>query len=385
MTSKQRLLSAINRTKADRLPVTTHHVMPWYLDTYLEGMSSDEFFDYFGLDPIKWVVEHTTADPENERPDPNQGERGFLDAQRFVSDTWRIEEEKLTGYETTTTRYTFVTPRGNLSMVLQSNDQTAWVYEHLIKKPSDIDLIGEFATKPVSDNDAINRIAESYGERGIIRSHVPCFDIFGQPGCWQDACCLVGTEHMIMATYDDPEWVHSFLGILRDRKLHFVTSMKGAQCDIMELGGGSASTTVISPKIFETFVAPYDSAVIKAAQNAGQRISYHTCGGMMPILEQIADMGPDAMETFTPPSMGADVDIAEAKRRIGERVCMIGGFDQFHYLVGTTPEETRKEVRRCFEAAGENGGYILAPSDHFYDADPSLLTALAEEAHRCTY
>ena len=43
-------------------------------------------------------------------------------------------------------------------------------------------------------------------------------------------------------------------------------------------------------------------------------------------------MGPDAMETFTPPDMGGDVDLAEAKRRIGDKVCMIGGFDQFHFF-----------------------------------------------------
>ena len=61
----------------------------------------------------------------------------------------------------------------------------------------------------------------------------------------------------------------------------------------------------------------------------------------------------------------------EAKRRVGERVCMIGGFDQFHNLVNCTPEETRTEVRRCFEAAGQRGGYILSPSDHFFDGIPS--------------
>ena len=30
---------------------------------------------------------------------------------------------------------------------------------------------------------------------------------------------------------------------------------------------------------------------------------------MMPILEDIADMGPDAMETFTLPAMGGDVGV----------------------------------------------------------------------------
>lgn len=42
---------------------------------------------------------------------------------------------------------------------------------------------------------------------------------------------------------------------------------------------------------------------------------------MMPLLERIADMKPDAMETFTPQSMGGDVDLKEAKHRLDNRVC----------------------------------------------------------------
>ena len=57
----------------------------------------------------------------------------------------------------------------------------------------------------------------------------------------------------------------------------------------------------------------------------------------MPLLERIADMGPDAMETLTPPGMGGDVDLAEAKRRVGERVCLVGGWDQFHFSRAARP------------------------------------------------
>jgi uroporphyrinogen decarboxylase len=219
----------------------------------------------------------------------------------------------------------------------------------------------------------------------LIRGTIPGFDIYGQPGCWQDAAVLFGIEELIMATYDDPHWVHEFLSILREKKILFIQSMQGAQFDLVELGGGDASSTVISPSIFEKFVAPYDAELIDAAHAAGQRIVYHTCGGMMPILETIADMKPDAMETFTPPSLGGDVDLAEAKQRIGDRVCMIGGFDQFHYFKGTTEKETRAAVRRCFEDAGERGGFILAPSDHFFEADIRLLKAYANEAKKCAY
>jgi uroporphyrinogen decarboxylase len=77
--------------------------------------------------------------------------------------------------------------------------------------------------------------------------------------------------------------------------------------------------------------------------------------------------------------------LKEAKRRIGDKVCMIGGFDQLHFFQNCDPEETRAEVRRCFEEAGGNGGYILSPSDHFFDADLKLIKAMADEAKNCVY
>jgi hypothetical protein len=385
MTSKQRMLAAIGRKAPDRLPVTTHHIMQYFLDTYMSSISFEEFFDYFGLDPIVWAVPHKADASRGFYYDQNQGDVGFLESRRISSDNWRIEFEEISDPQYKTFRYDFITPKRTLSMVTQSNIHTTWVSEHLVKEKSDIDIIAEFATEPLCDVAALNKIAAEFGERGLVRGHICCFDIYGQPGCWQDACCLYGTEKMIMAAYDDPKWVHSFLKILQKRKITFVKSLKGAKYDILELGGGDASTTVISPKLFNEFVAPYDKELIRLTHEAGQRIVYHTCGGMMPILEDIAAMQPDAMETFTPPAMGADVDLAEAKKRIGDKVCMIGGFDQFHFFKGCTPEQTRAEVRRCFEAAGENGGYILCPSDHFFDADVELIKAYADEARKCVY
>jgi uroporphyrinogen-III decarboxylase len=196
---------------------------------------------------------------------------------------------------------------------------------------------------------------------------------------------VYGIENLIVAAFEDPAWVRELLSALQARKLNYVRSMAGAPYDLLELGGGDASSTVISPALFHDFVAPYDAPVIAACHAAGQRVVYHTCGGMMPILEHVAAMGPDAMETFTPPGMGGDTDLAEAKRRIGGKVCMIGGFDQFHFFQGCAPGATRAEVRRCFAAAGEGGGFILSPSDHFFDAEPALIAAYAEEARACRY
>jgi hypothetical protein len=382
MTSRDRLLVALNRGTPDRLPVTTHHLMPYFLNTHLGGMSSAQFFDHFGLDAIHWT--HPI------KPDRAGGQRLrrmrigpdlWFDA--IITAEWRIQE--LPARKPQARHFSIVTPKGTLTTTIEFNEHTSWCTEHLIKGKGDADIIAEFLPAVACDVEAVNCAASALGQRGIVRSAIPSFPIYGQPGCWQDAACLVGTERLILESFDDPGWVHTLLRILQHHKQEYIWSLSGAEYDLLELGGGSASTTVISPKIFERFVAPYDAELIACAHKAGQRIVYHTCGGMMPILEQIADMAPAAMETFTPPTMGGDVDLAEAKRRIGDRVCMIGGFDQHHDLWRCSPEQTRRAVRRCFERAGEGGGYILAPSDHFFDAEPVLIAAFADEARRCAY
>ncbi len=364
-TSRQRLLTALGRGVPDRLPVTTHHLMPSYLRQ--AGFSSElEFFDRFGLDAIRWTTPLRAA----------------LEA---GGPGWRLEQETIPNPDYHTTRSRFVTSRGTLTMLLQDDGRTAWVRERLLKEKRDLDVLTAITLEPACDLPAVASAAAGLGDRGIVRGAVPGFPVYGQPGCWQDAAVLFGIEPLILATFDDPGWVCSLLSFLQGPKLAFLHSAEGAAFDLVELGGGDASSTVISPAIFDRFVAPFDAPLVEAAHASRLRVVYHTCGGMMPILERIADMGPDAMETFTPRSMGGDTRMAEAKRRVGSRVCMIGGFDQVNDFVGCPSAQTRQTVRRLFDEAGRDGGYILAPSDHFFEADGALVRAFADEARSCEY
>lgn len=385
MTSRERLLAALDRRVPDRLPVTTHHLMP----SFLAGMGSlteREFFDRFGLDAICWTTPLLQPPPIHVGPPgAGAGQMTVGAGLRTSGAAWHLECEAVPDARYQATRYTFVTSRGNLTTLLQDDGRTTWVRERLVKEKRDIEIVEAIALEPRCDVEAVNASADACGDRGIVRGAVPGFPAYGQPGCWQDAAVLFGIEPLILATFSDPGWVAAMLSTLQRPKLAFLRSARGARFDLIELGGGDASSTVISPSIFDRFVAPFDAPLIAAAHDAGLRIVYHTCGGMMPLLERIADMGPDGMETFTPRSMGGDARMSEAKRRIGSRVCMIGGFDQFHDFVGCTPERTRRAVRQLFEEAGDGGGYIVAPSDHFFEADEVLLRAFAGEAHSCVY
>ena len=89
-------------------------------------------------------------------------------------------------------------------MTLACDPFTAWVVEPLIKEKKDIDLIGPWVTAPKCDVEEVNRRADEFGERGLVRGYICCFDVFGQPGTWQDATCLVGIERLILEAHDDP-------------------------------------------------------------------------------------------------------------------------------------------------------------------------------------
>jgi uroporphyrinogen decarboxylase len=373
MTSKERFIKALKREKPDRLPVTTHHIMPYFTKKYLNGINDQAFFDYFGMDPIKWLIPVKADEKKNE----------FIKDGYLQSDNWRINISDIGG-EYPTKLFEITTPAKKLTTIIQYNDYTSWVTEHLVKEKSDIEVLDKFMPWPTYDVRKINKEAEAYGSRGLIRGHILGCEIYGQPGCWQDASCLFGIQELIMQTYDDPEWIHSFVKMLLNKKMICVESLAGAKYDLLELGGGDASSTVISPKLLEEFVIPYDQQIIEKAHSLGQRIVYHTCGGMMPILEILVSMNPDAIETLTPVDMGADVILSEVKRRVGDKVCLIGGFDQFHGF-NCTPEETRAMVRKNFEDAGVGGGYIISPSDHFFDANIENIKAFADEAHKCLY
>ncbi len=175
MTSKQRFLAALNGELPDRLPVTTHHLMPSFLKQYMNGISNDEFFDYFGLDPILWVNAHKPDERRGQYFDPAHFP-GYLEPRRINSDTWRIIPEIVESPDYRIIRYKFITPEKTLTMLIQSDEHMTWVKERLIKEKSDIDIIERYATRPICDVDGVNREAERYGSRGMIRGAVSSFE-----------------------------------------------------------------------------------------------------------------------------------------------------------------------------------------------------------------
>ena len=370
MTSKERMMRALHREKPDRMPVTIHQWQKYHLDHYMDGMDALSAFKACGLD-ASIAYFGTVAQSQ--------------DVEVMQYPEWREEIVVVKDDpEKTIKHHTITTPGGQLTFKTGANRITEWMIEYPIKKQGDIELIDKYMPVPELDQADVARVYDEVGDAGILRGFVWGYQV----GPWQHAAgALVPLETLILETFDNPDWVHRLLRMLLDKKLRFIEeSLKGAKFDLIETGGGAGSDTVISPGIHHEFCLPYDRQIHRALHDVGHICAYHTCGGMMHILDLILENESDASETLAPPGVGGNVTDPEKVREVfGGKLAMIGGMDQFNILTSGTVEQIRAEVERLFEGFGPGGGYIMSPSDHFFETPPENLQIYADAASECRY
>ena len=366
MTSRERLMIALDNGRPDHLPCQVHGWMDYYLNHYLDGADWYEANERTGMDHAIYVSPEYAYDEKdlaNWQPD-----RRELGRDKSGNDRW---EEIVR------------TPKGDLHHTGAGNEMTEWEIEYLIKDEADFEIWNTYYPVPVkADFTPVQKVKDRLGDRGIIRSH-PFSPGQGSP--WQSFCTKVHTEKAILWAIDDPDFVHHALDEILKKTLRVTEMWKGTPADMVEVGGGAGSSTVISPSMFSEFCVPYDRQQNTALQAAGLKVVYHLCGGIMPMLDLVLENGADGLETMTPPSMGGDCDLAEASRRVGGALFFIGGFDQNAGFERGTPEAARQIVFDCFEATVDHAGYIIAPSDHFFHGDPANLKAFADACKECVY
>jgi uroporphyrinogen-III decarboxylase len=371
MTAKERLLTALHKGMPDRLPVSVHQWQQYHLDKYLGGIRPIEAFERFGMDAQIQYFE-------------SMGQFWLVDADfaRFSTPEW-IDEATALGDEpdNRVVHHRIRTPEGTLTYKTAGDRKTTWITEYLIKRPEDIELIRRYMPVPKLELGPILAAYDELGDRGILRGFV-----WGdQTGCWQHACCMMDINQLLILCFDQPDWVHELLGILLDKKLRFVESMRGAKFDLIETGGGASSSTVISPKLHEEFCLPYDRKLHDALHELGFLITYHTCGGTLGLEELIVANGCDASETLAPCSVGGNQEPWQFAEKIAGRVALIGGVDQHNVLTDGSEQLIRQTVQSLFEHVGSRGGYICSLSDHFFETAPEKLACFADAARECRY
>ncbi|MGI6704793.1 MAG: uroporphyrinogen decarboxylase family protein [Clostridia bacterium] len=175
-------------------------------------------------------------------------------------------------------------------------------------------------------------------------------------GPFEHASFLMGLTKLCMAIYDDPDFVACFfekigktlVGVAeRLVKLDAVGAYRFGD----DLGFKTA--TMLSPEILRKYVFPWQKKVVEVVHEAGKPFVLHSCGNLEMIMEDlIEDVGIDAKHSYEDVIM----PVAEAKKRWGDRIAILGGID-VDYLCRHTPAEIKEYTKKVLDACAPGGGY----------------------------
>ncbi len=358
MNVRERYLAAYRHEPVDRVPIV--------LSYYHAGFARKHFSPPEpGADPIEINIQRQARygfDPHGyvqgtgdwflAQPNAGEASASYADASR----EWHVTQQTCAlASGLLRTDYRIETPGGTLSCVrTQTPDDFGTIDEPFIKEEGDIALL-RYRPDPghIVNPQLIRESMQIMGDR--------CWAMASVVGIWGLASFLRGPERIMMDCYDRPEWVKRFVGLLGDYQVELVQAIGRAGTPPVLRLDGSFIGFGLSRRLFREFIQPDDTRIVQAARSMGMLVHLHICGKKNAFLEDLADMGIDALETLTPRGAAGDVELADVKRRVGTRICLMGGFLS-HTLTFGTVDEVRAGVRECLSAAAAGGGYILSPS-----------------------
>ena len=122
---------------------------------------------------------------------------------------------------------------------------------------------------------------------------------------------------------------------------------------------GGQNSLLINPELWRKYIKPRLRKQVEICKKYGVKVQYHSCGSVRAIIPDLIEIGIDVLNPVQPKAKG--MDPFELKREFGKYITLHGGVDEQELLPRGKPEEVRDYVKRLIEEVGKDGGLIVAP------------------------
>ena len=256
------------------------------------------------------------------------------------------------------TRRIWHTPKGDLTSLdrVDPNLHTTWHIEHLCKNLDDLERFLSVPFEPGTvDRSFLLEQQKQLGDKGVLLISI------ADPLC--PAAELFSMQAYTVIAFSEPQRFQYLLDVLFERikiELQQTLATGIKDCIFRVVGAEYATPPYMPPALFDRYVVPYDKCINRQITASGNYPRMHCHGKIGKVLDSIAATEPAGLDPCEPPNQG-DIELDEVKRRIGDRVCLMGNVE-LRDLEGCCPEEIRRIVRRCMEQAKAGGRYVLMPT-----------------------
>jgi len=336
LTSKERILAAINHEEADHVPVWENFWGSTIARWHSEGLPKDaDLVSYFGLDPQHGTATDWTLQLPSEVVEETD--------EYVISRTNNgVMQKSFKGHDSTPFWWDFPV-----------TDRKSWE-EHRSRfdwNESRVDLPA----------------AKAAWEANRDKFHVYF------PAClgFEKFKYIMGMEGVLMAMAADPGWAGEMFmstATLCIEGLEYLLG-NGFEFDVAFVTEdmGYRDRGFFSPKAYREMIMPCQKLFCDFCHARGMKVMLHTCGMNMELVPLYIEAGFDVLN---PLEVKAGMDIFELKKSYGDALALWGGID-VRAMAHPDPAVIEKEIREKVTMASKGGGYIFA-SDHSIPDDVPL-------------
>jgi uroporphyrinogen decarboxylase len=117
---------------------------------------------------------------------------------------------------------------------------------------------------------------------------------------------------------------------------------------------------MMSPKKYNELLLPAYKIITDTVHERGRKIVLHSDGQITPLLDFIVNCGFDGLQSLEPT---AGVDLAFVKKKVGDKLCIMGNIDVSYILVNASKKEVFDAVKYAIKIAGPGGGFIISAAN----------------------
>ena len=349
MTSRERVLTALNHRQPDACPVS-------FGSSIVDGMTKEakENFDaYMGYDPSQVKTRHYVMNMVETPPQIVQwAEPDFATVwpkSQFVEER-RIQEDgsyvdafgctlrPATGY--------FDVVHRPLAGPITADD----IRRHALPDPY----------LPERKHGLVEQALAAKATGKAVLLDIPVLGPF-EGGCW-----VRGFEDFLCDLYADEYLAETLLDALTENAIGFWDVLLSEIGDLVDVCGqgddvGMQDRPFMSPDVYGKLIQKYHKKIydfIKSKTKA--KIFMHVCGSVYDLLPQLIETGIDILEAVQ--TSAAKMDPAILKREFGSELSFWGAVDTQKLIMEATPEAFKTEILRLVDVLGKDGGYVLAPT-----------------------
>ncbi len=185
---------------------------------------------------------------------------------------------------------------------------------------------------------------------------------FMQMTVWEASWYLRSMEELMIDMMMQDEKATALLDLITQFAISKARTYAKAGVEILSLGDdiGTQDSILIDVGLWETWLKPRIAKVIDAARqiNPDILIFYHSCGYILPFIDQLIEIGVDILNPVQPECMSFD----EVHNQYGDRLSFWGTLGTQELLPFGTKDEVMQTTISRLQTCGEAGGLVIGPT-----------------------